>query len=416
MVESVVIVGASLAGIRAAEMLRRKGYEGRLTLIGDEEHRPYDRPPLSKQLLTGAWEEDKIQLRRKPYEDLNLDLRLGQPARSLSTERKEVTLQDGSVISYDALIVATGARARALPNQPELDGLFLLRTLGDSRRLALALADKPRVCVIGAGFIGAEVASSARELGCEVVVLEALEAPLMRGLGRELGDVVGASMREHGVDLRCGVTVQEFVAQSPNDTSNDTAEGRAAAPKLAGVRLAGGERIDCEVCVVGIGAQPNIEWLEGSGLELRNGVVVDAHCRAADHVYAIGDVANFFNPLFEESMRLEHWSNAVEGARAAVEHLLQGDAAGPYHHVPSFWSDQFGVKIQGAGRPRGEDTMEVVAGSLEERKFCAIFGRDHKLTGVLTFSMPPQAIRYQKLIGAGATWQEALAGAAAGKS
>lgn len=398
MLESVVIVGASLGGIRAAELLRRKGFAGRLTLVGDELHLPYDRPPLSKQLLTGAWTEEQIALRRKPYEELDLDLRLGLRATGLDVAQRALTLSDGTSVTYDAVILATGARARRLPNQPELRGLFELRTLDHARALGAALASKPRVCVIGAGFIGAEVASSARGLGCEVTVLEALPAPLQRGLGSVLGEALGKRMRAHGVDLRCSASVAEFEAV-----------GEGEARTLTGVRLTSGEVIPAEVCVVGIGAVPNVEWLAESGLTLDDGVVTDAHCRAADGVYAIGDLARFHNPLFGESMRLEHWSNAVEGARAAVDHLLTPAEAAAYAHVPSFWSDQFGVKLQGAGRPRGDDELVFAAGSADSEKFCAIYGRDGRLTGVVTASMPPLVIQYQKLLAAGASWEAALA-------
>lgn len=398
MLESVVIVGASLGGLRAAELLRRKGFTGRLTLVGDELHLPYDRPPLSKQLLTGAWTEEQLALRRKPYEELDLDLRLGLLATGLSVAERTLTLSDGAHLTYDALILATGARARRLPGQPELRGLFELRTLDHARALGAALASKPRVCVIGAGFIGAEVASSARGLGCEVTVLEALPAPLQRGLGSVLGEALGKRMRAHGVDLRCSTSVAEFEA---------TGEGEART--LTGVRLTTGEVIPAEVCVVGIGAVPNVEWLAESGLTLDDGVVTDAHCRAADGVYAIGDLARFHNPLFGESMRLEHWSNAVEGARAAVDHLLNPADAAAYAHVPSFWSDQFGVKLQGAGRPRGDDELVFAAGSVDSEKFCAIYGREGRLTGVVTASMPPLVIQYQKLLAAGASWEAALA-------
>jgi NADPH-dependent 2,4-dienoyl-CoA reductase/sulfur reductase-like enzyme len=396
MLESVVIMGASLGGLRAAELLRRKGYAGKLTLVGDEAHLPYDRPPLSKQLLTGAFSEEKIALRRKPYDELALDLRLGERATGLDVMRRVVTLASGVELPYDAAILASGARARRLPQQPELPGLFTLRTLDDARALRAALGGQPRVCVVGAGFIGAEVASSARELGCEVTILEALEAPLVRGLGRTLGEALGQRMRAHGATLRCSVAVAGF----------ETA-GEGAQRALSGVRLDTGEVVPAQVCVVGIGAVPNTEWLVGSGLTLDDGVVTDAHGHAGHDVYALGDVARFWNPLFEESMRLEHWSNAVEGARAVVDRLLNGDDAAPYAHVPSFWSDQFGVKLQGAGRPRGDDEVVFVAGSPRDEKFCAIFGRAGKLSGVVTASMPPLVIRFQKLLAAGCSWDDA---------
>ncbi|MCB9629961.1 MAG: FAD-dependent oxidoreductase [Sandaracinaceae bacterium] len=400
MPESVVIVGASLGGLRAAELLRRKGYAGPLTLLGEEPHLPYDRPPLSKQLLAGTFTEEQLALRRKPYDELDLDLRLGTRAAGLDTARRRVLLADGSELPYDAAILATGARARRLPDQPELRGLFTLRTLDDARALREALASTPRVCVVGAGFIGAEVASTARALGCEVTILEALSAPLVRGLGVTLGAALGARMQAHGATLRCGVSVAGFDARGQGD-------GR----QLSGVRLSDRTLVPAEVCIVGIGAVPNTEWLAGSGLTLDDGVVTDAHCHAGHGVYAVGDVARFWNPLFGEHMRLEHWSNAVEGARAAVDHLLHGDAAAEYAHVPSFWSDQFGVKLQGAGRPLGTDEVRFVAGSADAEKFCAVFGREGKLSAVLAASMPPLVIQYQKLLAAGASWEAALAAA-----
>ena len=234
-------------------------------------------------------------------------------------------------------------------------------------------------------------------------MLEALEAPLVRGLGRTLGEALGARMQAHGVDVRCSVEVAGFESRASD-----------AGPVLSGVRVGSGEVVAAEVCVVGIGAVPNVEWLAESGLTLSDGVVTDAHCRAAEGVYALGDVARFWNPLFEESMRLEHWSNAVEGARAVVDHLLNGDGAAPYSHVPSFWSDQFGVKLQGAGRPRGDDEVVFAAGSPSEEKFCAIFGREGKLVGVVAASMPPLVIQFQKMLASSATWDAALAAVPSG--
>jgi NADPH-dependent 2,4-dienoyl-CoA reductase/sulfur reductase-like enzyme len=394
---TIAIAGASLAGLRAAEQLRRLGFAGRLVLIGEEPHLPYDRPPLSKQILQGSWplESERLQLRRGAYAELQLDLRLGRRAARLDPAAKCLHLDDGTRQDYDALLIATGAAARRLPGQPALEGIHLLRTLDDARALRAAFEKGPRVLVVGAGFIGAEVAASARERGLDVVCVEPLAAPLIRGLGPELGALSAQIHRDHGVDLRCGISVEGF-------------EGER---RVERVRLSDGARVAADVVVVGIGAAPATGWLAGSGLALEDGVVCDEFLRSsAPGVWAAGDAARFRNPVFGESMRIEHWSNAVDGGvHAAANMLADPGKPAPYLHVPWFWSDQYDVKIQFAGRMRGDDEMRVVWGSLAERKFVALYGRAGRIVGVLTFGRPRAVIQFKKLIAERASWETALA-------
>lgn len=397
--DRIVVVGASLAGLWACESLRGGGYDGTITLVGAELHPPYDRPPLSKALLKGDWEPERIQL-RKPDElsSLDLDLRLGVVAVALDASNRTVTLASGAALRADGVIVATGSAPRPLPNQPDLDGVTMLRTLDDSLALRDRLSKRPSVVVIGAGFIGLEVAATASQSGCAVTVLEGAPAPLMRGLGAEMGEVVARVHARHGVDVRCGVQVAGI----------EGVDGRAT-----GVRLGGGEYVDGEVVVVGIGVSPVTEWLEGSGLELRDGVVCTDSLRAAPGIYAAGDCARWVNNLFGdagEEMRVEHWSNAAEQGSAAAKNLLaelSGEAPTPYAPVPFFWSDQFDSRIQYVGRAHGDDEVRVVAGDLDGG-FMAMYGHGGRLRGVLGVNMPRPVMRLRKLIGERASWDEAV--------
>lgn len=397
--ERVVIVGASLAGLRAAQQVRAGGFEGTVTLVGEERHRPYDRPPLSKQLLAGRWEPEKLALApESEYADLRLDERLGAAAMGLDTARRELRLADGSVVPYDGLIVATGAAPRKLPGQPDLDGIFTLRTLDDSLALRERFRRGGPVVVVGAGFIGAEVAATARESGCTVTLLEALSVPLERALPPAIGTVIADLHRERGVDLRCGVSVAGF-------------EGNT---QVEAVRLGDGARIPAGTVVVGAGVVPCTQWLEGSGLTLRDGVVCDERLwTGVDGVYAAGDVTRWYNPLFEEEMRVEHWTNAAEQGMVAAQNLLRPrDEGEVYAPVPFFWSDQYDVTLQYAGRARPGDEMVVAHGTLAERKCVALFGRAGRLVGVLGFNSARLVSQYRRLIASGAAWDEALAKAA----
>ncbi len=396
--DRVVVVGASLAGLRAAETLRRLGYEGALTLVGAEPHLPYDRPPLSKEVLSGAWEPDRTALRKADsYAELDLDLRLGRAATGLDPGRRCIRLDDGSELAFDRLILATGARARRLPGQPALAGVHTLRTLDDCLALRAELDGSPRVVVVGAGFIGTEVAASCRARGLDVAVVERLPTPLGRVLGREAGALVAAAHRDHGVTLHLGVGI----------------EGFRGANRVEEVVLAGGRRLPADVVVVGVGSEPQTGFLAGSGLELRDGVVCDEHCRTRiPGVFAAGDVARFPLPGARDLVRLEHWTHAVEQGVAAAENLLRGAGADPYRPVPFFWSDQYDLKIQLAGRPETGDEVRVVHGSLEERRCVLLYGRAGRLAAVLGFRRPRQVMRYRRMIREGASFDAAVAEAA----
>lgn len=396
--ESIVIVGASLAGVRAAETLRAEGFAGTITVIGDEAHAPYDRPPLSKQVLRGEWDGDRIALPAGANEALDITWERGVAAVGLDLGARRVALADGRTIGFDGLVLACGAAPRMIPGTETLPGVHSLRTIDDAIAVRDALdAGARRVLVVGAGFIGAEVAASCRERGVDVTMVEPLPAPLARVLGPEMGMVVADVHREHGVDLRLDTGVDAISVASP----------------LA-VALSDGTTVDADLVVVGIGVIPNAAWLQGSGLEIDDGIVCDETTLAAPGVVACGDVARWPNPLFGEVMRVEHWEHALDMGAHAARRLLAGDGHGePFAPVPFFWSDQYDRKIQLAGRVRPTDDIEVVAGSVEERKFCALYGRDGVVVGALTMNMPARVIRYRRQIAEGLRWDDALAAAAA---
>jgi len=393
-IRRVTIVGASLAGLRAAETLRRHGYDGALTLIGDERHRPYDRPPLSKQLLLGTWTPEQTFFRQKDgYEPLALDLRLGVPATSLDLRGRRVTLADGTWADYDRLIIATGARVRTLPGIAPRPGLLVLRTLDDAVALREALTTATRVAVVGMGFIGLEVAAACRSRGVGVVAIESLPVPLAPIVGPTLGETLLAMHADHGVEVRTGVTVTGIYGE----------------PRVAGVALSDGSRVDADVVVVGIGVVPNTEWLESSGLPLDNGVVCNGSGEAAPGVYAAGDVARMANVWYGEAPRIEHWTNAVEqGVHVAEQMLGSADAAASFSSVPYFWSDQYDRKIQFVGRARPHDEMVVVDGSTAERRLTALYRRGDRVVACLTVNQPRALIKYRKLLASHPSWDTAL--------
>lgn len=394
--EEIAIVGASLAGLRAAEALRGEGFEGRLTLVGAESHLPYDRPPLSKEVLAASWEPEKASLvRGDSFEKLALTLRLSRRAVSLDTKERRVELDDGERIAYDGLIIATGASPRALPGTPALAGIHTLRTLDDCLAIRRDLEESPRVAVVGSGFIGAEVAATCRGRGLEVSLIDVLPEPLGPVLGPEVGRALAAEHADQGVRLHLGMGVAGF-------------EG---GERVEHVVLSDGERIDADVVVVGIGVAPSIGWLEGSGIELDDGVVCDATCAtSAPGVVAAGDVASWYNPLFERRMRVEHWSNAVEQGRAAALRLLGGDeAADPYTAIPFFWSDQYGLKIQACGDLHDTDERRVVYGSLAERRFVKLYGRAGRLVGALAFNEPRRLMSYRRILREPLSFEDAVA-------
>jgi NADPH-dependent 2,4-dienoyl-CoA reductase/sulfur reductase-like enzyme len=397
----VVVVGASLAGLRAAETLRQHDVATSIVMVGDEVHRPYDRPPLSKKVLSGEWDADRIHLRQPDiFDDLDVEWRLGTAATTLGLRSRELGLADGSTLGFDGLVVATGARPRRLAGQEDFAHVHELRTLDDALALRAEIAPGGRrVVVIGAGFIGLEAAATATTLGNDVVVLEGAAAPLIRGLGAEMGEAIADLHRAHGVDVRCGVFIEGL-------TDN-------------GVRLVGGEIVPADVVVVGIGVTPNTHWLEGSGLRLRDGIVCDANLNALDvsgnvipGVFAAGDVARWPNGLLDEEMRVEHWTNAAEqGAHVAtnLRHLAAGEPLEPYEPLPFFWSDQFEHRIQFLGRAALDDEVRVVAGSVADAKFLALFGHDGRLHGALGVNAPRWVMPTRKLFLERATWDEAVA-------
>jgi NADPH-dependent 2,4-dienoyl-CoA reductase/sulfur reductase-like enzyme len=395
---TVVVVGASLAGLRAAEEIRHEGHTGDVVIVGDEIHAPYDRPPLSKQFLSGKWDVLRIHHHAPDMLDtLGLDFRLGVRATGLDTDRRVVRLEDGTDLHYGGLVVATGATANRLPGTDGLDHVHVLRTLDDALAIKDDLAaagDRPRVVVIGAGFIGAEVAATCHGLGADVTVVEALPTPLGRVIGDRMGEVCAGLHRDNGVALRLGVGVDRI------DTDGD----------VTVVHLDDGSSLAADVVVVGIGVRPATGWLEDSGLTLGDGVVCDEGLFAADRVVAAGDLARWHHRGLGTDLRLEHWTNAAEGGAAAARNLLAGSAAAvAYDPVPFFWSDQYSAKIQVIGRPGPDDEVVVVDGSEEDRKLVALYRRGDRLAAVLAISRPRQLMGYRPLLAAGASLDEALA-------
>jgi NADPH-dependent 2,4-dienoyl-CoA reductase/sulfur reductase-like enzyme len=392
--ERIVVVGASLAGLRAMEAMRQRGHTGEIIAVSAEPHRPYDRPPLSKQFLKGEWQEDRLSLRRQGFEELDVDWRLGVSAQSLDPGGRCVVLDDGSRLSFGGLLIATGARPRPLPTAAGLAGVHMLRSLDDARALRGDLEAGGRLVVVGAGFIGMEVAASARERGVDVVVVEALEAPLVRGLGRTLGDLVAARHRDHGVDVRCGIGVSGF----------------DGAGRVESVKLSDGSSLEATTVLVGIGVVPEVDWLAGSGLDIENGVLCDATgATALEHVVAAGDAARWMDPRSGRAVRHEHWTSAVEQAGVAAARLVGGPGgAEPLEQIAYVWSDQFDMRIAIAGEAASGDTMHVAHGRLDDDRFIALMGKAGRLVGAVSFRRPRQLNLCRELLERGASFDEAV--------
>jgi NADPH-dependent 2,4-dienoyl-CoA reductase/sulfur reductase-like enzyme len=395
----VVIVGASLAGLRAAEALRAEGFAGPLTLIGDEPYAPYDRPPLSKAVLTGWLPAEHTTLPQ--LRDIQAEWLLGLAATGLGLRSREVQLADGRRVPFDRLLIATGTRARPWPDpqQAALDGVFTLRTRDDAARLRARLASGPtRVLIIGAGFTGSEVASVCRELGLAVTVAERSAAPLAGALGGAAGTVAAQLQRQHGVDLRCNVTVMALEGD---------AQGR-----LCRAYLSDGDVLDVEVAVVALGAVRNVEWLQGAGLAAdARGVVCDGACRAfdangivTDDIFVAGDVARWPHPLYDgELLAVEHWGNAVAQAATAAHNMVCAPSERRGHRpLPAFWSNQFGVNIKAVGLPTVAEEVVVTQGTVAERRFVAAYGRRGRMVAAVAVNMPRWLDSYHALIEAGA--------------
>jgi NADPH-dependent 2,4-dienoyl-CoA reductase/sulfur reductase-like enzyme len=369
----VVVVGASAAGLAVADTLRREGFGGRITIVGDEPELPYDRPPLSKEFLSGEWAEEKLSLKSEAaLSSLGLDLRLGVRADSVDTVAQHVHLSDGSSAGYDDLVIATGVRARTLPGADATAGVHSLRTLADARVLREALIPGSRLVIVGAGFLGAEIASIARKVGVDVTLLSDTEAPLSDVLGPELGELLIAEHRAHGVTIRTGVTASGVVTQG----------GRVSA-----VQLADGSTIAADVVLASIGSIPNTEWLGGSGIPVGNGVLCDEYCRAAPHVWAAGDVASWLHVGLGERLRIEHRTNAAEQGLAVGRNILAGERPTPFVPVPYIWSDQYDLKIQIYGLPRNADSFTITDGSLGDRKLVGVYGKNGRVRAAVGINM-----------------------------
>ncbi|MEU8516502.1 FAD-dependent oxidoreductase [Kitasatospora sp. NPDC048722] len=367
----VAVVGAGAAGLHAAEALRRAGYDGRLTLVGAEDAPPYDRPPLSKHLLSGQWQPERLTL-REPHAlaELALDLRLGVAAAGLDRRARTVRLADGHEVPCDAVVIATGVRPRRLPGaEAPLAGAHVLRTLADALALREDLRTGGRLLVVGGGLLGAEAAATAVALGAEVTWLVSTPAPLAAVLGTETAALLAGLHREHGVRIHVG-------------TATGVLErgGRAT-----GVRLADGTDLATDTVLMAVGSEPATGWLDGSGLALADGVLCDAYCAAGDGVWAAGDAAAWPDPHTGRHRRLEQRTNATEQALHAARNLLAGPdgTRQAYTPVPYLWTDQYGLRIQAFGRPGAADQFELVDGTLAEHRFAAACVRDGRVVGAV---------------------------------
>jgi 3-phenylpropionate/trans-cinnamate dioxygenase ferredoxin reductase subunit len=402
----VVVAGASVAGVAACAALRGAGYDGGVVLLGDESHVPYDRPPLSKQLLCGTLNVDDIVLPAAPrLGELDVDWRAGIGARGLDLASRTLSLDDGARLGFDGLIIATGSRARRLPDQPVAEGLFVLRTLDDALALRAAVSRAAHVVVVGAGFIGLEVASSARSLGVRATVLETAGAPMTRALGPELGGWFSELHADHDVDIRCGVTVRRVRVE----------DGRVTGVEIS---HAGGDArlLDADVVVVGVGAAPCTAWLRDSGLGIDDGVVCDATLKAASGVYAAGDVARWHHPGYG-SIRVEHWTTAGYHGRTAASNLaaeLDGRRGERLEadEIPYFWSDQHETKIQMAGWVPGYDQVEVLPAP---KGRAVLFGRRGRLVGVMAWNQPALVARQRRAMASPTSFEAAVAAAGDGR-
>lgn len=389
-----VVVGASLAGLRAVEAARKTGFTGPITLIGGEKHLPYDRPPLSKAYLEADREPESTQFRDDHTfaEELDVTLHLGRRATALDTTRKAVVIGDTEV-HYDALVIATGADARMLPGTEGLSGVHALRTIDDAIAVRAALDANARTVVIGAGFIGSEVAAGARKRGIDVTIVEALATPLARAVGERMGGAIASLHKRNGTPLLCGVGVSAV-------------EG---AGRVESVVLSDGTVLPADLVVVGIGCIPATDWLEGSGLTLDNGIVCDENLfTGVDGIYAAGDIARWHNGLFDRFQRLEHWTSAAEQGAIAARNALDPDAAKAYSTVPYFWSDWYDHRIQFVGVPQADEIV-VVDGDLASDRWVALYREGDRLVGALTLDGQAVIMKYRGMLMKGATWDDALA-------
>lgn len=393
--KQVVVVGAGVAGTRAAETLRKEGYDGALTIVGAERHAPYHRPPLSKKLLTGKVQRAGVDL--APQLDIDARVLREASAVGLDLHKCTVGVRDGDRIQelgFDGLVIATGAAARQWPDGPVPDGVFVLRTVDDCLAIRERLDAHPRVVVVGGGFIGAEVAATCRSLGLDVVLVERSAGPLLSALGEEMAQRYAELHRGHGVDVRANASVEEFVGEG----------------HIRAVRLTDGSEIKADLVVIGLGVDPVTDWLAGSGLRVDNGVVCDASCavEGGTNVVAAGDVARWWHPLYETHLRVEHWDHAARQAAAAARTLLAGPGQGEaYSEVPYFWSDQYDVKLQLVGIPHDYDALHVIEGDADGWDFVAAYGKQGRTIAVVS-TRPGQARKYSQAIADRAAFPPAL--------
>jgi 3-phenylpropionate/trans-cinnamate dioxygenase ferredoxin reductase component len=393
---TVAIIGASLAGLRAAEQFRRDGHTGPLILVGEELHMPYDRPPLSKQFLSGNWDRDRIRHRVAVNFD-TVDLRLGRRATALEPDAGRIELDDGTAVHFDAALIATGVRPRVLPGTDGLRRVRTLRTLDDSEAImadAAAVSSQAEIVVIGAGFIGAEVAATFHKQGAKVTVVEALATPFARVLGEQIGEITAQLQAQAGVTLRTGAGVARI----------------SESGKRLLVELTDGTSLPADSVVVGIGSVPATEWLQDSGLSVANGVDADERLLAAPNIAVAGDVANWHYPTLGHQVRVEHWTHAADSAVSAAHNLVVGSAAAAaYDPVLFFWSDQYDSRIQVLGHPDADDDVTLVRGSVAEGKVLALYHRGGLLSAVFGINQPRQVMAFRALLKNRASFVDALA-------
>jgi NADPH-dependent 2,4-dienoyl-CoA reductase/sulfur reductase-like enzyme len=382
----IVIIGAGAAGLTTAETLRRLGFGGTITMVNAESTPPYDRPPLSKQVLAGTWAPEKVQHRSPAALDkLALDWHHGVQASRLDVAGHRVELSNGKLLEFDVAVIATGVAPRPLASGHDLQGVFVLCTLVDALALRQALAAGKRLVVVGGGFLGLEVAATAQQLGLEVEVIEPLPVCLEGPLGSTIGERVMHLQTTHGVRLRNGIRVRHLIGDQELSTGG----------AVRGVELHDGSQLSADVVLVSIGAHPTVGWLEESGLTLQNGVVCNTFCEAAPDIYAAGDVANWYHPLLERHVRLEHRMNATEQGQAVARNIL-GERQ-PFAPVPFFWSDQFDVKLQMYGIASRGAELRIVEGALHEDRFVAAYYEEgDRLVAVLGWNSPKQLLSYRQ--------------------
>jgi NADPH-dependent 2,4-dienoyl-CoA reductase/sulfur reductase-like enzyme len=361
----VVIAGASAAGLAVAEELRRAGYAERIALIGEEAAPPYDRPPLSKQLLAGTMPEQRLRLRSDAeLDDLDVELYLGAAAQSVDVDARLVMFGEGYALPYDELVIATGVRPRTLRGQPAVRGIHVLRTVEDAAALRTAISTGTRLAIVGAGFLGTEVAATACGLGADVTLISDLDTPLANVLGFEIGRLLVGVHEERGVRVLAGAGVETVAVEDG---------------QVAGVTLADGRAVAADVVLVAIGCTPNVEWLRGSAVPIRDGVLCDAFCRAAPHVWAAGDVASWLHLSVGRRLRIEHRTNASEQGSAVARNILAGDSPSPYMPLPYVWTNQYDLRVQIHGLPERCHRLHLSAGTLAARRFCALMGDDSRV-------------------------------------